>query len=164
MCPLWNPYDVSAALATHDALVSAHSAAIAAVAHLLTDAAFQCPLATGTFQHYSERINDGDVGTYSEAGTIDQYTEVDFGVPYKIKKYRQYGNVNNNGDGSWKIQYWDGAAWQDWETGIVTRVTADFSAFVAPAAGIKTTTKIRLVCTAVDTKPGSMINALEIRS
>ncbi len=80
-----------------------------------------------------------------------------------IKQYRQFGEVNMNGTGRWKITYFDGE-WHDWETGIVIRTTADWSGWVEPAAGVVLCSRIRLICTTVDTAIGqSRVGELEIK-
>jgi len=119
------------------------------LSNLATVEAFQHTPATGTMGSVGN-INNNNTATVGQADTIDKYGEVDFVVLTVIKRFRHYGYTGNVGNGSWKIQYWDGTDWQDWETGIATRTTADWSAYVSPAAGIKLTTKVRLVCTAVD--------------
>lgn len=120
--------------------------------------------ATGDFATTPENINDGNTVNLAIADTVNQYAEVDLITYVAIKQWRQYGHVNNNGSGRWKIQYWDGAAWQDWETAIPTHTTADWTDWASPAAGVKLTHKIRLVCTTVDTATAeSIIGELEVK-
>jgi len=116
-----------------------------------TVAIFQATPATGNFTTSPENINDNNTGTNAQATVIDQYAEVDFGRAVAIKRYRQFGSTDNNGDGSWKIQYWDltTGAWADWVTGIATRVGTTWSELITE--DLKYTTKIRLVATAIDT-------------
>lgn len=108
--------------------------------------------ATGDFAFGSSRINNGDGvdddGTAGYASAIGQYAEVDFGRTYKIRRWRHYGSTSNNGSGSWKIEYYDGS-WHDWVTGIATRATVDWSAWSDET--IVSASKIRIVCTGVDT-------------
>jgi len=130
----------------------------------LTVLGFQRYAGTGTMGN-PFYLNDNNTGTGTALEAVNDYTEVDWGIPRRISEWRQYGNITNNGDGRFKIQYWDGSAWVDWETGIATRTTADWSAWSAPAAGAKTTEKIRIVCTTVDTGlGGGYIMELELRS
>jgi len=116
-----------------------------------TAALFQANPATGTFGYIPQALNDGSVSTPAYANGVDQYAEVDFGRAVAIKRYRQYGRDKNNGNGSWKIQYWNLAtgAWADWVTGIATRAAESWSDFVTET--LKYTNKIRLVATVMDT-------------
>ena len=130
----------------------------------LTVSAFKRYPATGTMGDVAY-LNDDVTNNIVVADTVDMYADVNWGVPRRISEYRQFGYTANLGTGRWKIQYWDGSSWVDWVTEIPTRKTADWSSWTAPAAGPKTTEKIRLVCTTVDNPPyGSMIAELEIRS
>lgn len=132
----------------------------------LTVSLFDLYPAEGDFSLNVDNINDGVGAVAAEADTTDQYAEVDFVILAAIRQFRHYGHNTNGGDGRWKIQYWDGAAWQDWETEIPTRTTNDFSGWSSPAAGIKLTHKMRLICTTVDTSPDpdtSIIGELEIK-
>ncbi|MBU0847381.1 hypothetical protein KKH23_09385, partial [Patescibacteria group bacterium] len=134
---------------------------------LVTD--FQANPATGTFTFKPEWINDGIVNATDVAAianAVDQYAEVDFGFPVWIKQYRQYGDTRNAGNGSWKIQYWDLStrAWVDWQTGIATRTTKDWSGWVIVAYGTLVTDKIRLIVTALDTTYNqNYIRELEVK-
>jgi len=129
-----------------------------------TPAIFQTNPATGTFVANPEKINDANVALPARADTIAQYAEVDLGGIYQIKQWRQYGESTlQNGDGEWKIQYWNlkNQAWTDWVTGIVTRATADWSTL---AAGPNVRTNgIRIVCVTVDTGGNkSQLRELEV--
>lgn len=142
----------------------AEAEAIAVVyANELTRKHFIMNEATGTFSILSKNINDGGgvggVGDYAKANATDQYAEVDFGAIYKIKQWRHYGHTVNVGDGTWKIEYYDGS-WHDWVTGIPTRDTAYWSAWSEETAVFAS--KIRLVCTDVDSSTDSVINELQI--
>ena len=115
----------------------------------VTVAIFQAIPSTGTFIGGSEGINDNDVGTASEARAIDQYAEVDFGGTHKIKRWRYYGHaLNSNEDGHFKIQILTSAGWEDWVTGIPTRL-ASWTSLETETEAI--TEKIRIVCTKLDT-------------
>ena len=128
-----------------------------------TVAGFQANAATGTVQTPAN-INDNDTGTYILGDAVDEYAEVDFGKVVELTQWRQFGNTNNNGDGSWKIQYYNLSTrtWTDWVTGIATRTTADWSTFCVETAIV--TDKIRLVCTAVDSGASdSLMMELEVK-
>ncbi|GAJ06710.1 unnamed protein product, partial [marine sediment metagenome] len=132
----------------------------------LTVALFQVNAATGDMDTPAA-INDDNTGTLAFADTVGKYAEVDFGAAYHIREYRHSGTTDNNGDGKWKIQYWDGDSWEDWQTNISTRNAVTWSSWSAPTLGMRSTTKIRLVCTALDTRPApdkSYIGELEIRA
>ncbi len=124
-------------------------------------AMFQAWVAKGTMNNVAN-VNDNNTVTLSQA-TLNQYADVTFGDLVTIKRWRQFGNIGNAGDGTWKIQYWDVQtdAFVDWVTGIPTRVTADWSGFSTEAEVI--TTRIRLLCTAADTGSGmSVLGELEV--
>ncbi len=133
-------------------------AAVAAAPPLLAPL-FRTNAATGTFQTNPAAINDNDTATTALAGAVDQYAEVNLGRDFLIYQYRQYGNVDNTGNGVWKIQYYD-TAWHDWITGIPIRITADWSAWAHGTIVIAN--KIRLVCTTVDNVGTSRIRELEV--
>lgn len=116
----------------------------------LTVAIFQTILATGTCE-WPEHINNNDTTTYADFYAPGAYAEVDFGAVYGITQYQHFGDDWNAENGRWKLQYWDGAAWQDWETEIPTRTTPDWSGWISPAAGAIITSKIRLVATILGT-------------
>jgi hypothetical protein len=127
-----------------------------------TAAMFDAFVAKGTFYSNPKNINDGDTGTYGAAATIGEYAQVAYGQLVKISRWRQWGEGSNNGDGSWKIQYWDlpTQAWVDWVTGIATRKAASWSDYASATEVI--TTAIKLVCTAVDSATESFIHELEV--
>ncbi|MBA7522490.1 hypothetical protein ES705_14609 [subsurface metagenome] len=120
---------------------------LAAGVPALTPALFRANAATGTFSYHPENINNNDTGDDVYADAVDQYAEVDFGGSYLIYAWRQFGDVNNDGSGRWKIEYYDGS-WHDWVTGAPTRPTGDWSDLSYP--GLVTCSKIRLVCTTLD--------------
>lgn len=127
-----------------------------------TVALFQTNAGVGDMQ-FPSNLNDNDTGSYARANSVDEYDEVDFGRVVRIKRWRQFGNTTNNGDGAWKIQYYDLSTytWADWATGIATRATADWSNLATETEAF--TDKIRLVCTAVDSGiSNSLINELEV--
>ncbi|GAI54726.1 unnamed protein product, partial [marine sediment metagenome] len=129
----------------------------------LTRQIFIANPATGDFDANSKNINDGDgvdaIEEFARATVIGQYAEVDFGGLYRIKKWRQYGHANNNEDGTWKIEYYL-EAWHDWITGIFTRTAATWSTWSEETA--VTASKIRLVCTEVDSCAYNFIEELQI--
>lgn len=128
----------------------------------LTVALFQGQAATGTMTN-PQRLNDNDVYFLAIGKAVDEYAEVDFGTVFLIRQYRHHGNFQNKGDGKFKLQYWDGSAWQDWETGIVTYEIGLWTDWISPAAGVKATPKIRLVNTVLDTSTQNRIAELEIK-
>lgn len=132
------------------------------LASRLTEAIFQSRAATGTMTN-PQNLNDNDTGTLAIGDAVDEYAEVDFGTVLQIKQYRHYGNYQNNGNGKFKLQYWDGAAWQDWETDITTDAIGMWSDWISPAAGVKAALKVRAVVTLLDTSGANRIAELEIR-
>jgi len=125
-------------------------AAGGALAIEATVADFQKNPGTGTM-NYPDGINDGDITTTgkSSANETNQYIIVDYGELRIIRRWRQHGSDYINGDGSWKIQYYNLSthAWVDWVTGIATR-TLSWSNFATETEVI--TNKIKLVCTGLD--------------
>lgn len=89
-----------------------------AVYDYLTVPDFQANAATGTATN-PENANDNDWNT-DVIATLNQYIEIDFGKVFAFKQFKHCGDSSNNGDGEWKIQYWDGVGWIDWVTGIST--------------------------------------------
>jgi len=127
----------------------------------LTVALFQANPATGSMATAPEDINDNNTNSSALANAVDQYAEVDLKGLFKIKQWRQFGDIGNSGDGVWKIQYMDAEnAWQDWVTGIAVRTTADWSGW-STETEVKAI-KIRLVCTTNDTND-SEIGELEVK-
>ena len=115
----------------------------------LTVVEFQKNAATGSAEN-PQRMNDNDTGNQVSMDAINKYAEVDFGRPFYITEFRHFGWASQNQDGYSKIQYWDGYAWQDLNTGIATRVDT-WSSWIALTKAV-VTNKIRLVATALDTK------------
>lgn len=119
----------------------------------LTVALWQANAATGTAAVTPESLNDNNVGTAVSYDTVDQYSEVDLGDIYAVSQFRMFSEYAHNGDGNFKIQYYDGSAWQDLNTGIATlTVASTWSSWTDLTTHI-VTNKIRFVCTALDTKP-----------
>lgn len=129
----------------------------------LTVAYFQVYPATGTMPSFPEHVNDNNTGNLSTGWAIGQYCEINLGGAFKLTQFRHYGAIANNGDGVWKIQYYDiaGASWEDWVTGIATRATADWSNWDSSGGEISTN-KIRLVITTVDSGAGGQSNIAEL--
>jgi len=112
---------------------------------------------------FPERLNDGLTVNSVQADIINEFAQVTFSDLVKIKRWRQFGDIDNAADGEWKIQYWNVVtdAWVDWVTGIPTRATADWSNLATEAEVV--TTKIRLVATALETDHNvNNINELEV--
>jgi len=143
-----------------DAIIVLNLADILDLVDKATVAMFQNIAGTGTATN-PDRVNDDNVGLSAQF-TINQYAEVDFGRFVGISQWRIYGHASHNGDGAWSLQYWDGTAFVNWETGIATRVTADWSNLASPAAGRIFTDRIRIVCTTADTAPGNYCPQLEL--
>ena len=127
-----------------------------------TLAMFQTFPGVGTFVAYPEKVNDNATDIAARGNNIGQYAEIAFGDLVTIKRWRQFGDANNNGDGVWKIEYWNVVtdAWVDWVTGIATRATQTWSGFSTESEVI--TTKIRLTITTVDSQGQSRIRELEV--
>lgn len=128
-----------------------------------TVADFQANAATGDFYQFPEKLNDNIItANFTRANAVGQYDEVDFGKAVVIKRWRQHGHTDNDTDGSWKIQYYNLVAesWEDWVTGIACRSLDSWSEFVTET--LKLTTKIRLVCTVLNTRGYNGIVELEV--
>ena len=123
---------------------------------------FRTNAATGTMTN-PQYINDNNTNTAALAYNIGEYAEIDLKKIRHLNTYRQHGSLANAGNGRWKLQYfnWLTHAWVDWVTNIPIRTTFDWSAPVSVTAVI--TSKIRLVCTTVDTNDArSTIVDLEV--
>jgi len=122
---------------------------------------FQANPGTGTPAN-PERINDNNTGLSTQA-SLAKYIEVDYGKNVLIYRWRQYGNINHNGDGFFKIQYWDLllGAYVDWVTDIPIRVTADWS--ILSSVSKKLTSKVKYITTVADTAfSANFVNEMEI--
>ncbi len=126
----------------------------------LTVEDFQANPATGTLSD-PERINDDNVNTNAYTFINGRYAEVDLGSNFRIKQYRQYGSSLNEGDGVFKIEYWDGS-WHDWITDISIQNYAGWSDWIEGEE--VTGSKLRFTVTTVDTGgSGIVINELEVK-
>jgi hypothetical protein len=148
-------------VASHIAASDAHHTPSGAIEG--TVALFQANAATGTFNGNPERINDNAPDVWGNATAIDQYAEVDFGIVVSLNQFRHYGESTQNGDGAWKIEYYNLVthAWADWVTGIATR-TAESWTSMDSSGGEIITDKIRITCTTVDSGGQSKIGELEV--
>ncbi len=123
---------------------------------------FQANPATGILTS-GERINDNVLSYGSEYNPLNKYAIVDFGKFVKIRRWRQYGDLDNIGNGSWKIQYIspDTMVWVDWVMGIATRSSQSWSAYSLEE--IRVTDQIKLIVTGVDSgTKASCIRELEV--
>ncbi|MBA7665617.1 hypothetical protein ES703_73691 [subsurface metagenome] len=118
---------------------------------------FRTNPATGTASTPAN-INDDNTGTLT-TGDLNQNWEVDLGRDFFIYQYRQFGNVNNTGDGRYKLEYYNGS-WHDWITNIPVRTTADWSAWAA--GPVVLCSKIRLTVTTQDAAGRNYIMELEV--
>lgn len=140
-------------------------ASVASVVYgFLTALLFRVNAAFGTFGLNPQRINDNDTGTEAWAGGVGQFAQVDFPAGTRITQFRQFGNVTNNGDGTWELAIRDAAGvWQDWVLAIATRDLASWSGWDS-SGGEVICSAIRLVCRTVDTAAArSRINQLEVK-
>ena len=123
---------------------------------------FQVTPATGTM-YSTDVLNDNTFVITAFADAIGEYGQIDYPYPVLVTKVRQYGHINNNGDGVWKLQYLNLGTqlYVDWITGISTRTTNSWSAFTSSTRA--RTTSVRWVCTTVDTgDTRSYIRELEV--
>ncbi len=87
----------------------------------LTVTGFQFNNATGTVAN-PDRSNDGNIANFALAISQGQYAEVTLPSVTHITQFRYYGQLFQNLDGFWKVQYKDvNDQWIDWITGIATR-------------------------------------------
>ncbi len=125
-----------------------------------TLAQFQANAGTGDFVSAPQAINDNVVGDHAQADTINQYCQVLFTPIVKVDQWRLYGHALQNANGDYKLQYLDAAgAWQDWVTGIPTRV-ATWSTMAIETEVI--TKGIRIVATTIDSSSGPASRAGEL--
>lgn len=109
----------------------------------------------------ADNINDNNVGNTAQFNVVDEYAQMELPGGSDITQFRHYGNVGNNNDGFWKVQYRNAAgAWVDWVTGIATR-GATWSGWDS-TGGTVTTSAIRFVCTTVDTGSGGESRVAEL--
>jgi len=137
-------------------------AAVEADYNNLTVADFQKNAATGTFTN-PEYLNDDNSTQSTYANTIDQYCEVVFAKIFRLNKYRYFGNVLHNNDGTFTIQYFNltTGAWTDWITNIPTR-PGTWSDWLSGSTIL--TTKIKLIATAIDSAiPTSIVGEWELK-
>jgi len=114
----------------------------------LTVTDFQAGLTSGTAEN-PEYINNGKVFSSTVFLDAGDYCEVDFDDKFMIRQYRYHGAlVNEDQSGTYKIQYWDGSSWEDWETGISTR-SSSWSDWITPSAGVIITDRVRVVATKI---------------
>lgn len=146
-------------ITTHTEDVDAHHAKTAESAPGCNPTTFRRNPATGTCSSPAN-LNDGDTdGSVASFNAINKYAEVDFGKNVSIYLWRQFGVTDSDGDGRFKIEYYNGA-WHDWVTGLAVRITDDWSAFAAGT--IVVCSKIRVTCTTVDNCGNTHIRELEI--
>lgn len=105
---------------------------------------FQANAGTGTMNNPGN-LNENSPVDWASATVINQYVVFDFKKMVIVKRYRLYGESTGADDGELKIQYWDGNAWQDWETGIPSRNAESWTSFETPVAGEVRTDKVKLV-------------------
>lgn len=122
---------------------------------------YQANAATGTMTN-PEYINDNNTSTIAYADTVDEYAEINFGKVVRIKKWSQCGHVSNDGDGVFKIQYYDDTneSWIDWVTGLNTKNTNGCGDYEALTEVI--TTKVRIVNTTIDSSGQSRFREIRI--
>lgn len=156
--------DASALIAAHAGVAAAHHTPTVDVAREATVAMFQANNATGTMGN-PDRLNDNVTDVPAQATVQNQYCIVVFDTVVLIKRWRQFGFVNNNADGVWKIQYYNLTThtWVDWVTGIPTR-TASWTTLATETEVF--TDKIKIIATTLDSGTvngvGSGINELEV--
>ena len=95
-------------------------------------------------------LNDNNTGNVTGWNVLNTWVEIDFGVILTLRRWRQFGEINNVGDGEFKIAWHDipTDTWIDWVTGIPTRPTADWTALATEP--IIHTDKVRIIMTAID--------------
>ncbi|MQY78922.1 MAG: hypothetical protein GH151_06970 [Bacteroidetes bacterium] len=126
----------------------------------LTVEDFRLNPATGTVTG-PEYINDQNVNTYAYTFIIGKYAEVDLGSNFLIKQFRQFGTSVHEGDGRFKIEYWDGA-WHDWITDIAVMTYMSWGDWTF--GDEITASKLRFTVTTKDTGgSGSHFNELEVK-
>ncbi len=111
-----------------------------------------------------EKINDGSTGpAVTNMDAVGEYAEIRLLASAKMTQFRFYGDSPQNGDGVSKIQDLDGDyVWQDWVTGLSTRVESwsnwDSSGGEVIALGI------RIVATTLDSNNNkNMYGELEVK-
>lgn len=153
---------VAVALDTYDNSNHAHEWEIVGNTYReLTVADFQANPATGTMSMPSS-VNDNTTTTTATATPVGEYVEIDFGSIFHVGEYRFYGYASQSGDGTFKLQHWDGEQWVDNTVDIPTR-GASWSDWI-PLTTPVTTSKVRIVSTLLDTgSDNCLISEWEMR-
>jgi len=114
---------------------------------------------TGTATDPDE-ANDNNTGTYCTFDVVGEYVQFDFPFLATVDEFRYYGHLEQAGNGDYKIQYWNGSAWVDLNTGISTRVDS-WSSWTSLTKSVETD-KVRWVATTLDENGGdaSPLNVL----
>ena len=94
-------------------------------------------------------INDDNTVTPVVFDVINEYVEFDFVTERQINSWRHFEAAGGNGDGTYKIEYWDGSGWLPWVASFTTAHSGDWTSVSTETTVI--TTKIRLIATALDT-------------
>ena len=145
---------------TDDVLKTFHLNHLKSIHTHLTEAQFRANAGTVVVAYTNpERLNDNLTALSSFSNTIGNGVEVDLGGYYYVSHFRQFGDVANNEDGLYKLQYIDKSlTWTDWVVDIPTFGTSGWSAAWTPIDYPRVVSKIRWIITAVDT--GSAGNSL----
>jgi len=107
-----------------------------------------------TFAGDPDRLTDNDISTQVDFYGTSDYVEVEFDKPTYLRNWSQYGDSNNDGNGKWKIQYYNQrtAAWVDWHTNIPINAAVGWVTITASTT--ISTYKVRVVSTTIDTGGG----------
>ena len=122
----------------------------------LSTADFKANPATGTWAS-PERVTDGHL-VQTTYGTINQYVDIEFNDIFLVTQYRLHGVGGYNGDGTWKIQHWNGIAWIDNTVDVSTRGESTWTEWTDLSLPVFTK-KIRIVCTLIDSS-GYEVNSV----
>lgn len=156
--------EVDGKITTHAGVSDAHHSPTSAAGYgRLTAEGFRLLPGSGNMDDPSY-INDNNLSNYTLTAVQDEYLIVMFAAALRITQFRQHGNVYNDGDGAFTLQYMDTSGnWQDWKTGVATRATEDWGGWDS-SGGEVVAIGIKLICTTIDGGgSGSVFNELEVK-
>lgn len=108
-------------------------------------------------------INDNDTTTITAFIEVGRYIVVILPGVFHISQWRQFGNTSNTGNGRYLLEYLDEAgAWQEWQTAVPVRTTADWSNWDSTPAEV-TAIGIRITCSVEDTYGQNNLAELEVK-
>lgn len=146
--------DISSVGLDRDVLLDAVSAGYLTVLILQAVNAYNTGTSTDPLN-----ATDNNASTYNNF-TLNQTTIFNLEKVHTLFQWRQYGYPDCTGDGTYRIDYWDGDSWVEWTT-FSTSTTDGFDSWVEVSE--ISTKKLRITATAIDTKGYNSIREIEIK-